>query len=198
MNRLLFLITLLTIPVLALANWMYIPGPGYSHDVGVSSGTWVTVGDYLSTFDLQYTDSGTRNYRLVVPTTGLTANGTKVRITFSRLNTSGTATIGALAIGPSTTADDFDSSPTQITFSGNSTVNFSSTTLISDEIDFSFNYQGRYVLHMYTTARNFAYSSTYKPMYYSAISTNNSQTLSVNYSSGGSMIGISKIEVYVP
>lgn len=177
-----------------IPSYAIVVGYSYSNNSG---GSWVTILDVSSSLASEYTDSGTRDYRLVIPANTSSYNGTKIRITFAASSTAD-ASIDGLAFGASTSTDDFDSTPTRITFSGSNTATVpAGTTLTSDEVTFSFDKTKRYLISIYTMARNFKY---YNPGGdYSINSTiDYSQTQTVSFNADSIWIGVSKVEIYVP
>ncbi len=164
-----------------------------------SGAEWVTVVDNTSTMTSQWTDSAPRNWRLIIPASTAASSGTKVRFTFAASSTTAGA-ISGCSIGVSPTNDDFTSAPTRITFSSSNTASVTAdTTLVSDEIDFTFDKDSRHIIQIYSLDRNFKYASSITGQYYSLDGeVDYTETQTVAFSTGGNWAAITKVEIYVP
>jgi len=82
----------------------------------------------------------------------LTVDGTKIRITLEA-GTTGDFILVGTSIGVMTTGDDYDASPTRITWvdegGGNGITIPQGTTVVSDEITFTFTKTSRHGIHLY-------------------------------------------------
>lgn len=159
-----------------------------------AAGTWVET--FAATLDTEFTDDADRNYRQSLVAGTLSQSGTKVRLTFAA-SSSKAFTIDGASIGPCS-QPDYTSSPTRITFSGADTATVSAgTTLVSDEITFTFNEAANYCVHMYSLSRNCKYNTAAtNTVYYNTPGSDDTMVSDITYSNTVGTMCISKIEVY--
>ena len=146
------------------------------------------------------TDAGRRNYRNIIPADTSSYDGTKIRITVPA-GAGGDFTFNGASIGLMTTADDFDSAPTRITWdSGNDGATVPADgSKVSDEIDFSFDKTKRYGIHLYMANRShIKHVDSGGDGLYWKDDVDNTLTQTVSYTSQTTMTyGAQKLEVFV-
>lgn len=156
--------------------------------------SWQTAWD--PTVGSERTDTFRRNYRNIVLANESSYDGSKIRIT-AKAGATGAWTFGGASIGLMTTADDFDDAPTRITWeTGNNGATIGAgSTLVSDEITFSFDKTKRYGIHFYMDSRNHISYAAVGDCYY-LDDVDNTLTQSVTYSTDSNIYGLDKLEVF--
>jgi hypothetical protein len=125
------------------------------------------------------------------------ASGSKVRLTFSA-NSTKSSTWNNVTIGESTANDDFDSAPTTVTFGGNASGTATAgSTLLSDEITFTFDKTKRYLVAIYQASRQSKSKNTGGDHYYKLMGANETASQTVTgFTQETQWHGLSKVEVY--
>lgn len=123
------------------------------------------------------------NYRNVLPANSYN-NGTKIRITVS--SHGGAGRIDGMSIGIMTNTSVFDSAPTRVTFGGNNYVDIpANTSVVSDEINFTYDKTKRYGINIYAVQQQYLTYSDNGSRYYELVGTSDKSTqLAFNSSSG--------------
>jgi hypothetical protein len=150
--------------------------------------------------------AGARNWRNVINANTSSFNGTKIRITLTAGAYERNVVVDGSSIGLMTTADDMDAAANstfkRITWvdegGGNGITIPWGTTVVSDEIDFSFDKTKRYGIHLYMASRdNLSFGEPVGyDIYYNEVAADDTLTQVVGYGTWAVHTHIDKLEVF--
>jgi hypothetical protein len=161
-----------------------------------AGGTWTSV--LSRTPNNSSVNGWSFNVRTIIAA-GLASSGTKIRATL-HANSTTQSIYNSISIGVATTAEDFDATPTRITFGGgSSSVTIAAAgTALSDEITFAYNKDIRHLIAIYQAAWCVENVNPSGGMYYISSAGDDSMTSAVSgYTEVSGQAGpISLLEVF--